>query len=319
MKFLKRLFSCGSPIGNEKYLNNALEYSNLEGEAMYMNLFGVLTGSGLTAIGIALSIRAFHYYKNIEEPGKNLARNFLISASLFTAGSLGVVIDSLTEIQLWFVMAIFYTLSYIILVSSVLYYLNALSPQEVKPKKYPEKTSLSPITGAYVFKKPASPHALTFLSRHSNGLLVVSRTQKELWIKKYQLEPDKFIWLSRLEKEGAGDPTKLHVIQDAILRFLREKGGKAVVYFEGVEYLILYNDFSSVAKFLFSLKDYVISNESMLILYLPPNVLDKTQETTLLKEFQEKREEELIKEISQKLFAALLEGEDHASGEGKEE
>jgi len=286
---------------------------------MYMNIFGVLAGTILAVMGIALSIRAFHYYKNIQEPGKSLAKNFLISASLFVAGSLGVVIDSLSEARLWMIMATFYTLSYIILVSSVLYYLNALSPQEVKLRKYPEKISLSPITGAYVFKKPASPHGLIFLSRNSNGLLVVSRSQKELWVKKYQLEPDKFIWLSRIEKEDTGDPTKLHVIQDAILRFLREKGGKAVVYLEGVEYLILYNDFSSVAKFLFSLKDYVISNESMLILYLPPNVLDRTQETTLLKEFQEKREEELIKEISQKLFAALLEGEGHASGEGKEE
>ncbi|WP_087035913.1 DUF835 domain-containing protein [Thermococcus litoralis] len=286
---------------------------------MYMNIFGVLAGTLLAVMGILLSIRAFHHYKNIQEPGKNLARNFLISASLFIAGSLGVVIDSLSETKLWWISAIFYTISYVVLVSSVLYYLDALSPQEVKPRKYPEKISLSPITGAYVFKKSASPHGLTFLSRHSSGLLVVSRSQKELWIKKYQLEPDKFIWLSRLEKEGAGDPTKLHVIQDAILRFLREKGGKAVVYFEGIEYLILYNDFSSVAKFLFSLKDYVISNESMLILYLPPNVLDKTQETTLLKEFQEKREEELIKEISQKLFAALLEGGNHASGKDKEE
>ncbi|ALV61724.1 hypothetical protein ADU37_CDS00250 [Thermococcus sp. 2319x1] len=265
---------------------------------MYMNILGVLAGTILVVMGIALSLRALYYYKNIQEPGKNLAKKFLISASLFVAGSLGVVVDSLSEAKLWLVSAIFYTLSYIILVSSVVYYLSALSPTEIKPRKYPRKISLSPITGAYAFKKPVSPHGLAFLSRHSNGVLVVSRTQKELWVKKYRLEPDKFIWLSRLESNEAADPTKLHVIQDAILRFLKERGGKAVVYFEGIEYLILYNNFSSVAKFLFSLKDYVISNESMLILYLPPNVLDKTQETILLKEFQEKREEELIKEIS---------------------
>mgnify|MGYP005667542837 CR=1 FL=1 len=232
---------------------------------MYLNLPGVLMGAALAIVGILLNMRVFNYYKNIQEPGKNLAKNSLISISLFTAGALGVVIDSLTEAKLWFIMAGFYTLSYMLSVASVVYYLRVLSSQEAKPKQYREKTPISPITGAYVFRKPASSNGLTFLSRNSSGLLVVSRTKKELWVKKYQLEPDKFIWLSRLEGEDIGDPTKLHVIQDVILRFLIEKGGRAVVYFEGIEYLILYNDFSSVAKFLFSLKDYVTSNESLLI------------------------------------------------------
>ncbi|RLF81263.1 hypothetical protein DRN32_01330 [Thermococci archaeon] len=285
---------------------------------MYLNLPGVLMGAALAIVGILLSMRVFNYYRNIQEPGKNLAKNSLISISLFTAGALGVVIDSLTEAKLWFIMAGFYTLSYMLSVASVVYYLRVLSSQEAKPKQYREKTPILPITGAYVFKKPASSNGLTFLLRNSSGLLVVSRTKKELWVKKYQLEPDKFIWLSRLEGEDIGDPTKLHVIQDVILRFLIEKGGRAVVYFEGIEYLILYNDFSSVAKFLFSLKDHVISNESMLILYLPPNALDMTQETILLREFQEKKEEELLEEIFQKLFVAVLEGESHASSQSKE-
>ena len=142
----------------------------------------------------------------------------------------------------------------------------------------------------------------------------MSRMKKELWVEKYHLEPDEFIWLSRVEEKDAVDPTKLHMLQDAILRFLRENGGKVIVYFEGVEYLILYNDFPSVAKFLFSLRDYVISNESLLILYLPPNVLDRTQESVLLKEFEEKEEKELIEEISQKIIARAVEGENNISG-----
>lgn len=133
-------------------------------------------------------------------------------------------------------------------------------------------------------------------------------------MKKYGLEPDRFIWLSRIEEKDAIDPTKLHVLQDEIIRFLVEMSGKAVVYFEGIEYLILYNDFSSVAKFLFSLKDYVTSNESLLILYLPPSVLDKTQESVLLKEFQEKEEDELLKEISQKLVVRAVERENQGGG-----
>lgn len=281
---------------------------------MYQNTPGALAGAVLTIIGILLIMVAVKHYKKIQGPGEKLGKNFLISVSLFTAGSIGVIIDSLTETELWFIMAISYTLSYMLLVSSVGFYLSALSFQEPKPKKHHKKTPTLPISGAYAFKKPANSEGLTLLSKYSSGLLAVSRRKKDLWVKKYGLEPDRFIWLSRIEEKDAIDPTKLHVLQDEIIRFLVEMSGKAVVYFEGIEYLILYNDFSSVAKFLFSLKDYVTSNESLLILYLPPNVLDKTQESVLLKEFQEKEEDELLKEISQKLVVRAVERENQGGG-----
>ncbi|RLF86362.1 hypothetical protein DRN34_03585, partial [Thermococci archaeon] len=70
---------------------------------MYLNLPGVLMGAALAIVGILLSMRVFNYYRNIQEPGKNLAKNSLISISLFTAGALGVVVDSLTEAKLWFI------------------------------------------------------------------------------------------------------------------------------------------------------------------------------------------------------------------------
>ncbi|USS39942.1 DUF835 domain-containing protein [Thermococcus aggregans] len=285
---------------------------------MYLDPLGVLAGIILTIIGINLIKIALNYCETIQGPGKRLAKNFVISASLFTAGSIGVIIDSLTKTPLWIIMASFYTISYLLLVSSVGFYLRALSSQEARPKQRHEKTPTLPVTGAYAFKKPASPKTLAFLSEISSGLLVVSRMRKEFWMEKYHLEPDEFIWVSRIEEKNAIDPTKLHVLQDAIVKFLREKSGKAVVYFEGVEYLILYNDFPSVAKFLFSLKDHVISNESLLILYFPPGVLDKPQKNVLLKEFEEKNEKDLIEEITQKMITTLIEGGKHGSSQGKE-
>ena len=279
---------------------------------MYIDLLGVLAGVALAIIGLYFIWTGFRYYRYLQEPGKRLAWRFLISASLFTVGSIGTTIDSLAETQLWFIMAISYSVSYMILVSSVVFYIKALCSRQASPGQHHEKVPILPISGAYAFRKPASSNLLAYLSRISSGLLVVSRTKKELWVKEHQLEPDEFIWLSRMDEKNVADPTKLHVLQDSILRFLKEKGGRTVVYFEGTEYLTLYNDFSSVAKFLFSLKDHVISNESMLILYLPSEILDKTQESVLLKEFQEKNEEELLRGISQKVFAAVVEGDNHA-------
>jgi len=91
------------------------------------------------------------------------------------------------------------------------------------------------------------------------------------------------------------------------------------VYFEGIEYLILYNDFTSVAKFLFSIKDYIISTNSLLILYLSSNILEQPQESILLKEFEQKSEEDLTREIYEKLLVSAIEGEKDAGSESKKE
>jgi len=290
---------------------------------VYLNLLGVLTGSSLTIIGGILTIKAFNYYKELHEPGKSLARTFLVSTLLFTIGSIAVIADSLTAIQLWGIEAICYTLSYLHVVLSVIYYLRILKSESQKIKignlSKKERKATLPISGVYVFKKPPTPKRLAFLVRHSNGLLAISRTQKELWARKYQIKPDKFVWLSRIETNDSTDPSKLHVLQDIILRFLQEKGGKAVVYFEGIEYLILYNDFTSVAKFLFSIKDYIISTNSLLILYLSSNILEQPQESILLKEFEQKSEEDLTREIYEKLLVSAIEGEKDAGSESKKE
>ncbi|MCD6373193.1 MAG: DUF835 domain-containing protein [Thermococcus sp.] len=285
---------------------------------MYQNIPGALAGAVLTIVGLHLIWMAFNYYKGLEEPRKSLARRFLVSAFLFTMGALATTIDSLIEARIWFIMAIFYVASYMILVVSVGFHLKTLQSRQAKPSQSREKVPILPISGAYAFRKPASPKGLAYLSRFSSGLLVVSRTKKELWVKEHQMEPDGFIWLSGVEGENAIGPTKLHVLQGTILRFLKERGKKAVVYFEGIEYLTIYNDFSTVAKFLFLIKDHVISNNSVLILYLPPGILDKAQESILLKEFKEKREEELIREVSQKMVVALTEGGNHAGSKGAE-
>lgn len=281
---------------------------------MYQNIPGLLSGFALVTIGLHLIWIALKYYKALEKPGKKLAWRFLISISLFTVGSIGVVIDSLTEIQLWFIMATIYPISYFILASSVGFYLKALLSKQAKPIKPHKKAPVLPISGAYSLRKPVTPQTLAYLSRISSGLLVISRTKKERWVKKYRLEPDEFVWLSNVEGENAISPTKLHVIQGKILQFLNGSGGKAVVYMEGVEYLVIYNDFPPVAKFLFQVKDHVVSHKSVLLLYLPPGVLDKIQEGIILKEFQGTEEKELINEVSQKLLVTMVEKKHHSQG-----
>ena len=101
---------------------------------MYLNLLGVLTGSSLTIIGGILTIKAFNYYKELHEPGKSLARTFLVSTLLFTIGSIAVIADSLTAIQLWEIELICYTLSYLHVVLCVIYYLRIIKLESQKTK-----------------------------------------------------------------------------------------------------------------------------------------------------------------------------------------
>ncbi|ASJ00033.1 hypothetical protein A3K92_00300 [Thermococcus gorgonarius] len=173
------------------------------------------------------------------------------------------------------------------------------------------------------------------LKRVSRGLLVVSRNTYHQWVKRSGVEPDKFIWLSRAELDGAIDPGKLHVLQREILTFL-ETHSPASIYFEGIEYLVLYNDFPGVAKFLFSVKDAVLINNSLMLLFLPKGILDSKQESVMAREFEPIDEKELTRRILNALpekeraeialFGALppakeqeSEGSKGASAEGPEE
>ncbi|USH00548.1 DUF835 domain-containing protein [Thermococcus argininiproducens] len=286
---------------------------------MTINLYGLITGLVIMQIGIFGVFKAYKYYRSLKEPRKILAKILLISFILFTLGSIGVIIDSISQKHLWEIGAISFTASYLYLATSLLRYLYITMEERKETKRTVEKRSKLPISGAYIIRKPLSPERIEFFFRYSSGLLVISRTQKPLWVKKYGLEPDKFLWISRMEGKDKADPLKLHVIQDEILKFIRRRKGGCVIYFEGIEYLMLYNEFTSVAKFFFSLKDYAISGDSLLILYLPPKILETSQEATILKEFKVREEKELVREISQKLLANMLEGEDkNASNKSKE-
>ncbi|MBP1911208.1 DUF835 domain-containing protein [Thermococcus stetteri] len=264
-------------------------------------------------LGAIISIyQAWYYYKRVPEPWKSLAKRALVSLLFFGLGSVGVVIDSLTPRPLWFLIVIFYTISYAAILSTIFLSLRAVATVG-KPEELTETSSAPeissevegergnlPLTGGYALRNEP-PHTLfRILKRTSNGLIVVSRKSREEWSEKLKIEPDEFIWLSRADIKGAVDPSKLHVIQGKILQFI-ESRGPVVVYFDGLEYLTLYNDFSSVAKFLFAVKDMIMIKNSLMLIHLPRGIFDTKQEVILLREFEEITEKELIRRLRQSL------------------
>ena len=142
-------------------------------------------------------------------------------------------------------------------------------------------------TGAYLFPFRAQEEILGLLKGTEAAILAVTRnpglyTEFGDRVKK--------IWVS-MAVETAVPPTKLHVMQDAVIRFLKD-AGRGIVIIDCVEYLILYNDFETVFKFLTSLKDYVMVMDSTLVVAVKRGTLSERELTILGREFR------LIKELT---------------------
>jgi hypothetical protein len=92
------------------------------------------------------------------------------------------------------------------------------------------------------------------------------------------------VWMTQT---GEGiPPTSLHVLQGVVADFLR-KNPNSVVIIDCLEYLLLYNDFRSVFKFLTGLKDYVVfQKRSRLILLVDEGTISQREKNLLLREFE---------------------------------
>jgi len=90
--------------------------------------------------------------------------------------------------------------------------------------------------------------------------------------------------LTTVEGPGNIGPTQLHKIIERTRSYLAEahrENVTGVVVIEGLEYLMMYNDFRSVLKFLATLADYTALYGGMLILVLDEKSLDERQLKTL--------------------------------------
>ncbi|WP_457753211.1 DUF835 domain-containing protein [Thermococcus sp.] len=108
-----------------------------------------------------------------------------------------------------------------------------------------------------------------------------------------------------MEEKHSVSPSNLHVILEEAVKFMRIRRN-SVIYIEGIEYLILYNDFKSVAKFLFTLRDYAIVEKSLLLIFVSPDVLERSHYSILKREFETLEPEKFLEELmGTTLFGAV--------------
>lgn len=174
-----------------------------------------------------------------------------------------------------------YFVSIVGVLYSVLHYIKLVEKKYVPLlKKVPEvKTSFK---AHVVFSKNRLLDVIDVLKDGNFPVLVITRSPD--FYSGLNRKNVSTIWVTQSEKGVA--PTALHVLQGIILDFVKENPG-SVVIIDCLEYLMLYNDFKSIFKFLSALKDYVVLQYgSGLIIFVDEEVLSSQEKALLLKEFE---------------------------------
>ena len=139
---------------------------------------------------------------------------------------------------------------------------------------------------AYMVKeeKPYQSYkAFLELSSQKNGL-IITRVHPHRVKKLFGVSGD-ILWLSTVEMKDAIEPTQLSKLAFIINHFVRNNRGAAILL-DGLEYLILQNDFDTVLKFLYSVTDYISLHKGILLLPLSPQTLSKSQIKMLERELE---------------------------------
>ncbi|AEH23902.1 DUF835 domain-containing protein [Pyrococcus yayanosii] len=219
-------------------------------------------------------------------------RSFARRAAIFLGfGFIGRVIDlvdNFIEVPYGEIAtAILYGVSIAGVIYTTVHYLKFLEVKYVlvspSPKIANNNSEEKKLVGAYIISgsRVKIVEVINMIKELKVPILVFTRSPE---FYKGLDENVKIVWISQATDVGI-PPTKLHVIQDYAIRFARESN-HAIVVIDCLEYLLIYNEFSSVFKFLVNLKDHLRMLNSALILAVDEKALDKRQYHLLINEFE---------------------------------
>jgi CheY-like chemotaxis protein len=125
---------------------------------------------------------------------------------------------------------------------------------------------------------------------HNMQGLCVTRQHPTVIRKEWELEKTPIIWLSNQLGKVYVNPTNIGILSDTVIRFV-EKSSDSVVLIDGIEFLIVNNDFEKVLRMIHHITEAVMEYKSRLIISVDPRTLS-TREIALLE-----RNMEIIDEI----------------------
>lgn len=115
---------------------------------------------------------------------------------------------------------------------------------------------------------------------HNIQGLCVTRQHPTIIRKEWGLEKTPIIWLSNQLGKVYVNPSNIGILSDTIIRFV-EKSGDGVILIDGIEFLIVNNDFDKVLRMVHHVTEAVMENRSRLIVSVDPRTLE-TRELALL-------------------------------------
>ncbi|WP_054840873.1 DUF835 domain-containing protein [Thermococcus peptonophilus] len=149
-----------------------------------------------------------------------------------------------------------------------------------------ELEEMSP-PGVYIIPPPSS--GLTLLSKLITGRapLIITRTMPENVRKILNLEEVPVLWLTTAEcGDGCVNPRRLEYLLHTLVTFMKRKETLKLIYLDGLEYLILENGFIPVYKFLSTLKDYALINNTVILVPVEKASLNEREWNLFRREFE---------------------------------
>jgi len=132
--------------------------------------------------------------------------------------------------------------------------------------------------------KEAKPHKSfeMFMDQVTHNIqgLCVTRQHPTILRKEWGMEKTPIIWLSNQLGKVYVNPSNIGILSDTIIRFV-EKSEDSVILIDGVEFLIVNNDYEKVLRMIHHITEAVMENRSRLIVSVDPRTLE-TRELALL-------------------------------------
>lgn len=126
-------------------------------------------------------------------------------------------------------------------------------------------------------EKPIKGFAyLLELKKNENPILCISKQLPEIVRRKYEIDDAIIVWLStKLGREHI-DPRNLGKLTAMIHQFVEDHEG-SIVFLDGLESLMINNNFMEAARFLEVINESVMLHSSLLIVSINPNAFDKRE------------------------------------------
>lgn len=210
--------------------------------------------------------------------------SFLFVAALFAYAFTAVIF------LLFSMMAIIQTITYWLFAGLMLFAVGLSAPvvyyftEHIKYAEKYEKLAkklehpVLELGFTYVVEEPKSDKSMKFFSemiaKGATGLCIIRNNPKELKEQHKDFDKLKIFWLTEMSGEGNLKPTDLEELSYHITNFVNS-AQNPVIYLEGFEYLINYNNFTKILHLFQVLKDTITVKKAIMIMPINPETFEK--------------------------------------------